>query len=432
MRISVEGYKSIGKKRSVELKGLTILAGANSSGKSSFMQPLLLIKQTLDSDFDAGSLLLDGPNVKLTDSSEIISKVPLIAREDFAISFDDDDGDETKAYYKFMPSRGIHIDGIYHKSGQFPKGIRIHYGLKSDDIEKMLSEDAFPFKKMFEKEKKLAWRVERNRCFLDLKMVLDGKSVPFMAGLSPAKGLNLLARRLIHVPGLRGNPERSYKAAISETIYPGSFERYVASIIHNWKSSKRDKKKFSILGEQLHFLGLASSIDTRSINDTRLEIKISRHAGCTSGQSDNVNIADVGFGVSQTLPVLVALLAARKNQIVYIEQPELHLHPRAQYNLGSIIASAVAEREINVVIETHSSILIRAIQIEVAKKKLANDLVSLNWFTQDSETGQTEINSAEVDKYGAFGEWPADFDDVSLSVEQTYLDVVEMAMQNEV
>ncbi|MYN47436.1 AAA family ATPase [Pseudoduganella sp. FT93W] len=432
MKISIEGYKSIGKKRTVEFKGLTILAGANSSGKSSFMQPLLLIKQTLDSDFDAGSLLLDGPNVKLTDSSEIISKVPQIEREDFAISFDETSGDETKAYYKFKKNKGIQIDGVYHKSKEFPEGIRIHNGLGSEEIEAMLPENEFPFHEMFGKDRKLTWQVLRNRCFLDLKMVVDGESVPFMAGLAPTRSLAMFARRMIHVPGLRGNPERSYKAAISETIYPGSFERYVASIIHNWKESRREKSKFNALGEQLKHLGLASSIDTRSINDTRLELRISRHSGCLKGKADNVNIADVGFGVSQTLPVLVALLAARKNQLVYIEQPELHLHPRAQFNLGSIIADAVSKRGINVVIETHSSLLIRAVQIEVAKKKLRPSVVSLNWFTQNGETGQTEIDKAEIDKYGAFGEWPADFDDVTLNVEQAYLDVVELAMQNEI
>lgn len=75
MKISVEGYKSIADERSVNFGNLTILSGANSSGKSTFMQPLLLIKQTLENDFDAGSLMLDGPNVKLNDSTEIVSKV---------------------------------------------------------------------------------------------------------------------------------------------------------------------------------------------------------------------------------------------------------------------------------------------------------------------------------------------------------------------
>nr|WP_315473105.1 AAA family ATPase [uncultured Undibacterium sp.] len=90
MKILIEGYKSIAMQRAVNFKGLTILSGANSSGKSSFMQPLLLIKQSLENDFDAGGLLLNGPNVKLTDSSQILSKVPNCFSDSFKISLIDD------------------------------------------------------------------------------------------------------------------------------------------------------------------------------------------------------------------------------------------------------------------------------------------------------------------------------------------------------
>src|SRR5262245_11416068 len=64
--ITVAGFKSIGPERSIEVRPLTILAGANSSGKSSIMQPLLLLKQTLEAPYDPGALLLNGPNVKFT------------------------------------------------------------------------------------------------------------------------------------------------------------------------------------------------------------------------------------------------------------------------------------------------------------------------------------------------------------------------------
>ena len=65
-RITVAGFKSIAEEQSVEIRPLTILAGANSSGKSSIMQPLLLLKQTLDATYDPGALLLNGPNVRFT------------------------------------------------------------------------------------------------------------------------------------------------------------------------------------------------------------------------------------------------------------------------------------------------------------------------------------------------------------------------------
>ena len=60
MRLSVEGYKSIASKQTLKFDGLTVLAGANSSGKSSFMQPFLILKQTVENHYDSGSLELYG------------------------------------------------------------------------------------------------------------------------------------------------------------------------------------------------------------------------------------------------------------------------------------------------------------------------------------------------------------------------------------
>src|SRR5579864_7724940 len=72
-RIAVEGFKSISKKQSIDIAPLTILAGANSSGKSSIMQPLLLLKQTLEATYDPGPLKIDGPNVVFTSSDQFLS-----------------------------------------------------------------------------------------------------------------------------------------------------------------------------------------------------------------------------------------------------------------------------------------------------------------------------------------------------------------------
>src|SRR5438132_7037139 len=73
--IQVAGFKSISDEQSIEIRPLTILAGANSSGKSSMMQPLLLLKQTLEASYDAGPLLLNGPNVKFTSADQLLSRL---------------------------------------------------------------------------------------------------------------------------------------------------------------------------------------------------------------------------------------------------------------------------------------------------------------------------------------------------------------------
>jgi len=171
-------------------------------------------------------------------------------------------------------------------------------------------------------------------------------------------------------------------------------------------------------------LGLTWKIEAYPRDETQVELKVGRlPRGSKKGADDLVSIADVGFGDSQTLPVLVALLAAKAGQIVYIEQPEIHLHPRAQRALAATFADA-AKRGVIVILETHSAILIRGIQTLVAKDELPRDLVKLHWFQRDA-SGMTNISSADLDETGAFGDWPEDFDDVELASENEYLSAAE-------
>src|SRR5437667_8835305 len=72
--ILVAGFKSISDEQKIEIRPLTILAGANSSGKSSMMQPLLLLKQTLEASYDAGPLQLNGPDVKFSLADQLLSR----------------------------------------------------------------------------------------------------------------------------------------------------------------------------------------------------------------------------------------------------------------------------------------------------------------------------------------------------------------------
>lgn len=425
MELSVEGYKSIASKQTLRFDGLTVMAGANSSGKSSFMQPFLMLKQTVESHYDSGVLELYGENVKLTDSSQIISKVPRYNRKSFSLEMR---GNKSKCglTYKYKRGHGLQVESATLENDRFKRGIVLKPGMSSDLIDRSIPDEDFKFIKEFYSERKLKakWKAFREKCFIQAELSAEGEAFPLTAGIDPTQSLENFVTRLIHVPGLRGNPERIYKVAASDDIYPGSFEKYVASIISDWSRYKKFESKYGLLKEQLVDLGLAGAIKASKIDDTSIEIKIARSK--QSGNEDCVNVADVGFGVSQTIPVLVALIGAKKGQCVYIEQPELHLHPRAQFKLASIIMAAV-NKGVRVVIETHSSILIRGIQIAVVKSEVDRDKVSLNWFTQNSQTGETEVSRAKLDRFGAFGDWPEDFDDVSLKVEQMYLDAVEEA-----
>ena len=72
--ISIQGFKSISERRTMPLAALNVVAGANSSGKSSFIQPLLLLKQTLEASYDPGPLLINGPNVQFTELDQFFSR----------------------------------------------------------------------------------------------------------------------------------------------------------------------------------------------------------------------------------------------------------------------------------------------------------------------------------------------------------------------
>jgi predicted ATPase len=209
-------------------------------------------------------------------------------------------------------------------------------------------------------------------------------------------------------------------------LFPGTFQEYVASIIFQWKESKDDRIK--VLAEYMFRLGLTWKIDVDRPNDTSIEIKVGRtRKSYRGGAKDLVNISDVGFGVSQTLPVLVALLTAQPGQIVYLEEPEIHLHPSAQVSLAEILVEN-ARRGVILVVETHSSLILKRIQSLVVDGVIDENLVGLNWFSRDSEEGFTDIITAELDENGAYGDWPVDFADVELDAEKQYLDAVDRKM----
>jgi predicted ATPase len=205
--------------------------------------------------------------------------------------------------------------------------------------------------------------------------------------------------------------------------FPGLFNDYVASIVHSWKS--KSDPRLGLLGSHLKKLGLTWKVETKQVDDTRVEVRVGRLPQASRGGArDMVSIADVGFGVSQTLPVIVALLAAERGQLVYLEQPEIHLHPRAQVHLAELFVEAV-NRGVRLVIETHSSLLLLSLQTHVAEGKIDSKDLILHWFKRRLEDGVTEIISSELDRQGAYGDWPMDFGDIELDLQGRYLNSVE-------
>src|SRR5438477_6762648 len=108
--LSVAGFKSIADEQTIEIRPLTLLAGSNSSGKSSIMQPLLLLKQTLEAPYDPGPLLLIGPHVRFTSSKQMLSRIPGLPSEPgVLISLARSDGEQILWGFTEQPDEGLDL-----------------------------------------------------------------------------------------------------------------------------------------------------------------------------------------------------------------------------------------------------------------------------------------------------------------------------------
>ena len=415
-KISVSGFKSIANECSIEIRPLTILAGANSSGKSSIMQPILLMKQTLESSTDYGALRLSGDNLNFTSAKQILSYSSKGKQTDsLTVAM------ELANYYKFrntfkkLPNKAIElIETIYHdQDGE----IKATIGTSTQDIFESLPRS---IKMLYLTSnpsilREYTWGIHRHFCFNIFVNYKENDLLPIVPLYTPFSIFTVEIPQIIHVQGLR-SLERILPVTGIGQNFSGNFEKYIASLIHSWQTLASDK--LQVLNTYLHTLSLSKNIEATEINDTQIELKVSR----TFDSDDMVNIVDVGSGVSQILPVLVALVAAEPDQLVYLEEPEIHLHPRAQANLGEIIVDA-ANRGVRVVLETHSDLLLRRIQSLVAEDKISPEKTILHWFSRD-EDGFTQVTSTPLNATGGYGDpdFPLDFSDVFLDEEGRYLE----------
>jgi hypothetical protein len=120
-----------------------------------------------------------------------------------------------------------------------------------------------------------------------------------------------------------------------------------------------------------------------------------------------VLITDVGFGISQILPVLVLCYYVQEGSTIILEQPETHLHPSVQAGLADVLIDAVQVREVQIIVESHSEHLLRRLQRRIAEEKLQDKDVAL--YFCEFRKNQSELVPLELDPLGNMRNWPRDF-----------------------
>ena len=427
-KLTISGYKSITKPTTIAFGKLTVLAGVNSGGKSSLIQPLLLLKQTIEATHDPGPLKIDGPNVRFSELDQFFSKP---AQVDPAFSIELHFPRQREGFSFHAVGRTLIIDNNTIEIGghiELLSGPTIGF----DQLLRLVK-SANPFGLSDAELAKTKFTLEKNRFVLSPKFDTSQINLPAHIEHIEYKELDIVlnqfglfgrrltsdwVRNLIHVPGLRGVPARGYPVSGIGDSFPNRFDDYSASVIKRWQDD--GDARVGAVGAALEALGLTWKVSAEYIDAATVDIKIGRLPKSAGGSArDLVSIADVGFGVSQVMPVVVALFAARPGQAVYIEQPEIHLHPRAQVELAGLLVDA-ANRDVQVIVETHSALLLTSLQTLIAQQKIAAADVKLHWVSRDTG-GSSMVTTAELDADGAYGDWPVDFDETADAATTNYL-----------
>ena len=435
-QIEVSRYKSI-KNLNVEFGAITVLAGANSSGKSSMMQPLLLMKQTLDMNSNS-ALLLQGKNVDLTSFEQIRTRVSGSENDSFSVRVQ---VGNFSAQSTFTGNEDeIFLDSThYYFVDQTPEGknreIELSRHTPLDKLREWVVRTYSGFERIEEGD--CPFHPHLGACFHGISYKqIEGNEPTISPVLRPSEFfVQPDIQGIIHLPGLRDNPQRRDKKVSLEQqpYFRECFPKYTASVVASWEP--QNNGKHAELLRCLNEMRLATDIKTEIRGSNHIELMVSRLVPQRDTDSnddsadDFVSIADVGFGVSQALPIITSLIVAQENQIVYVEQPETHLHPYAQIGLVRAIINA-AYRGVKVVVETHSATFLLALQTMIAEtisdnQSLLHDKIHLYWFYQD-KYGVTHHDYRVMEENGTFGDWIVDFSNVTMDLQMRFMEAFDI------
>jgi hypothetical protein len=233
--------------------------------------------------------------------------------------------------------------------------------------------------------------------------MIFGNELPDISKFANMVGHRLTAalNSLVHLGPLREHPERHYIFSGNEVAEVGKSGKLAPDLLFT------QPHLLKAINEWLKRFDVGYALKVRRIGSISSGVYALRLI--EGGTGVDVSSADVGFGMSQVLPVLAQSIFSKKSLLV-IEQPELHLHPRLQAELGSFFAGCCAAPQPNqFLIETHSEHLLLRLQALIRRDELSPEDVSVVFLEKDKE-GQVQATPIALDEGGRFADpWPGGF-----------------------
>jgi len=436
-KLKIDNFKSWQSTGEIKMSKLTGFFGTNSSGKTSLLQHLLLLKQTTESS-DRNQVLDFGDEksyVQLGTFNDIIYSHEQERELNFSLGW------ELKKPLKIADPEKK--NALLFKSNQleFKAGIRqLTQGRAFvEAFSYEFDKYRFQMEKMEIKENAYGINVESvpsnpNSGGFEFKRI-RGRSwdlpapVKFYGFPDQTKAyfqntgflsdfqleLEELFSRVYYLGPLREYPRRHYIWAGAQPPDMGRRgEKVIDAILGSRERGEkisrgagRGKTKLTVEKYVAYWLKELALVDSFRVdrmiaggNLYQVLLKINRH-------SPEAVITDVGFGVSQILPVITLCYYVPKGSILIIEQPEIHLHPFVQAGLADVFIDAVKTRDIQIILESHSEHLLRRLQRRTAEENFDSTHASL--FFCANERGESKLNKLEMNTYGQITNWPKGF-----------------------
>ncbi|HET6806378.1 MAG TPA: AAA family ATPase [Frateuria sp.] len=187
-------------------------------------------------------------------------------------------------------------------------------------------------------------------------------------------------KTFVYIGSYRIPPQRTYYHLVGPDLKVGVCGQNAIEQVLAWENAKSDK--LPQLVKSLKSIGLAASIKANKLAGGRFEVTVK-----SLGSSVSSSIVDVGFGINQFLPVLVAELQTKDGSTVAVSQPETHLHPSVQAEVASHFVKNVKDRGFCYLVETHSEYLINRIRRHVVAGDLAPEDVAVYYLEQSNSGG---------------------------------------------
>lgn len=383
--IKFRNYKCLDD-QAFSFSGINVFSGYNGRGKSSVIQAILMLSQSIDksNSNSLDKLHLNGSLVNLGDLDEILTRIDDATdwNLDFQIGIDDH-----KLTFGYMLEDdfkvGVMCKCIIDDEDYFD----VVGGNSSDGTEN--------------KTKSLSKQLPNY-----INQLLSRQNVHYVAATrrGPVKFEEKKEKPDFYSVGTDGASTINTIAQYSENVDSRMNVDPTSSEVMSLEEAITSWIDFIMSGGSLSVQGKSSKVDIKTQKKSSV---LSVGFNMRNVKNRVMNAYNVGFGYSYILPIVVSALIAKEGNILIVENPEAHLHPEAQVRLTYLLAQ-LASRGVQVFIETHSEHVVNGLRLAALKPeyKLNNENIKIYFFDEDYS-----IKALEIEKNGRISNWPKRFFD---------------------